>query len=40
MAAEALLTTKRVEILDKKRFAMAALNTDDKTFVVHIAALA
>ena len=40
MAAEALPTTKRVEIFDKKEFAAAALNADDKIFVVHVAALA
>ena len=39
-AAEALPTTKKVEIIDKKKFAAAALNTDNKTFVVHVAALA
>ena len=38
-AAEALSTTRRVEIIDKKEFATAVLNEDDKTFVVHIAAL-
>ena len=32
--------TKRVEIIDKKEFAAAALNVANKTFVVHIAALA
>ena len=40
MAAEALLTTRRVEIIDKKKFAAIALNADNKTFVVHIMALA
>ena len=40
MAAEALPMTRRIEIIDKKEFAAAALNADDKTFVVHIAALA
>ena len=39
MAAEALPTTRRIEIIDKREFAAAALNTDDKTFVVHVAAL-
>ena len=38
MAAEALLTTKKVEINDKKEFVVAALNTDNKTFVVHVVA--
>ena len=37
-AAEALPTTRRVEIIDKE-FATAALNEDDETFVVHMAAL-
>ena len=40
MAAEVLSTTKRVEIIDKKKFAAAVLNADDEVFVVHIAALA
>ena len=40
MAVEALLTTKRVEIIDKKKFTAAALNADDEIFVIHIAALA
>ena len=40
MTEEALATTKRVEIIDKKRFATAALNADNETFVVHVAALA
>ena len=40
MAVEALLTTRRVEIIDKKEIAVAALNVDDKTFVVHVTALA
>ena len=31
--------TRRVEIIDKIEFAAAALNADDKTFVVHVAAL-
>ena len=39
-AAEALSTTKRVKIIDKREFAVAALNADNETFVVHIAALA
>ena len=39
MAAEALPTTRRVEIIDKREFAAAALNIDDETFVVHVAAL-
>ena len=37
--AEALPTTQRVEIINKKEFAVAALNEEDETFVVHMAAL-
>ena len=37
--AEALPTTQRVEIIGKKEFAAAALNKEDETFVVHMAAL-
>ena len=40
MAIEALPTTRGVEIIDKKKFAAAALNANDETFVVYIAALA
>ena len=40
MAAEVLLMTRRVKIIDKREFAVAALNADDETFVVHVAALA
>ena len=29
-----------MEIIDKKEFAVVALNVDNKTFVVHVAALA
>ena len=39
-ATEALSMTKRIEIIDKKEFAVAALNIAKKTFIVHIAALA
>ena len=39
-AVEALPTTRRVEIIDKWELAVAALNADNKTFVVHVAALA
>ena len=39
MAAEALPTTRRVEIIDKKELAAVALNANNKTFVVHIASL-
>ena len=38
-ATEALPTTRRVEIINKKEFAAAALNAYDETFVVHIVAL-
>ena len=38
-AAEALPTTKRVELIDKKEFAKAALDEESETFVLHIAAL-
>ena len=39
-AAEALPRTRRVEIIDKTEFATAALNADNETFVMHVAALA
>ena len=39
-AAEALPTTRRMEIIEKREFAVTALNTDDETFVVHVATLA
>ena len=39
-AVEALPTIKRVEIIDKREFALAALNANDETFVVHAATLA
>ena len=32
--------TKKVEIIDKEEFMVAALNVDNETFVLHIAALA
>ena len=35
--AEALPTTKRVELINKKEFAKAALNEKSETFVVHVA---
>lgn len=38
-AAEALPTTRRVELIDKKKFAKAALNENFVTFVVHATAL-
>ena len=37
-AAEALPTTRRVEIIDKE-FAVAALNENDETFVMHTATI-
>ena len=40
MAVEALSTTRRVEIIDKKKFAIAALNADNKTFVRYVVVLA
>ena len=39
-AAETLPMTKKVEIIDKREFAAVAMNADNKTFVVHVAALA
>ena len=39
-AEKALSMTKRVEIIDKKKFAAAAFNANNKAFVVHGAALA
>ena len=38
-AEEALPTTRRGEIIDKKEFAATALNKEDETFVVYMAAL-
>ena len=32
--------TRKVEIIDKREFAAAVLNADNKIFVVHVAALA
>ena len=37
--AEALLTTKRVELINKKEFAKVALDKESETFVVYVAAL-
>ena len=34
---KALLTTKRVQLVDLKEFVIAALDTDSETFVVHMA---
>ncbi len=39
IAAEALPTTSKVEIINKKEFAKAALDEYSETFVVHVAAL-
>ena len=39
LAAEALLITKRVELINKQEFAKAPLDAESKTFVVHISAL-
>ena len=38
-AAKVLPTTRKVEIINKREFAVAVLNTDNETFMVHIAAL-
>ena len=38
-AAEALPTTRWVELIDKHKFVKAALDKKSKTFVVHVAAL-
>ena len=38
MAEKTLLTTRRVKIIDKKKFVAAALNADNKIFVVYIGA--
>ena len=39
IAAETLSTTRKVEIIDKKKFAVAALNADNEILVVHVASL-
>ena len=39
MAAEALLNTNRVKLIDKIEFAKVALDKDSETFVVYVAAL-
>ena len=36
---EALPTTRRVELVGKKEFAAAALDSESETFVVHVASL-
>lgn len=38
-AAEALPTTKMVELINKKEFAAAALNKDDETFMAHVTSI-
>ena len=38
-AAEALPIIRRVELIDRRGFAAAALNADNETFVVHVTAL-
>lgn len=38
-AVKALLTTKRMESIDKKKFAKTIFDEQSKTFVIHIAAL-
>ena len=38
-AAEALPTTQRVEIINKKEFAVTALDENDETFVMHTATI-
>ena len=35
--AEALPTTKRVELINKNKFAEAALDEESDTFVIHVA---
>lgn len=39
ITSEALLTTKRVELINKKEFAKAVLDEESKAFVVHVATL-
>ena len=34
---KALSITEQVQIIDSKKFVIAALNTDSKTFVMHMA---
>ena len=38
-AAEALPTTKRIELINKKEFAKAVLDEESETFMVHVTAL-
>ena len=39
IAAKALPTIKKVEIIRRKKFAIAALNVDSKIFIIHIATI-
>ncbi len=39
VTAEALLTTKRVELIDSRGFAAAALDKNKETFGVHVASI-
>ena len=39
-AAKTLPTIRKVEIIDKREFVVAALNANEETFIVHIAVLA
>ena len=36
MATETLLTIKQVEVIGKKKFIVAALDTDNKTLIIYI----
>lgn len=38
-ATKTFIITKRVEIIDKNKFAMAAFNKDSENFVIQVAAL-
>ena len=38
-AVEALPTIKKVEMIEKRKFALVVLNADNNTFVVYVAAL-
>ena len=40
MTTKTLPNTSKVEIIDKREFAAAALNADEEIFVMYIAALA
>ena len=39
IAAQALPTARRIELIDKHKFAKTALNENFETFMVHVAAL-